>query len=116
MSNSVAPNGAQTPPPFWTREDENRVKTLHGLVTQLTLNAFRIAEMPHVKEASAAAIADFLDQAAHELLKESEQLRERLPFVTSIGGTVLRGSREEIDDILDGLDDDVIPPYEGGGS
>lgn len=116
MSHSSAPNGAQTPPPFWTREDENRVKTLHGLATQLTLNAFRIAEMPYVSQPSVSAIADFLDQAAHALLKESERLRERLPFVASIGGVVIKGTREEIDDILDGLDDDVIPPVEGGAS
>lgn len=114
MSNSVAPAGAETPPPFWTTADKMRIYDLMLNVNNLTQSAYKIAEMSSNQQPQAAAIADFLDQAAHFCLRESEHIRERLPFVASIGGSVIQGTQEEIDDILDGLDDPQLGGPEGG--
>jgi len=114
MSTSVAPNGAESPPPFWTDVDRKRVYIACCSVTELVQSANTIAKLNAVEQPQAAAIAAYLDQAARACLQESEHIRERLPFVTSIGGTVLRGSREEIDDILDGLDTLLDDTAKGG--
>lgn len=109
MSTSPALNGALPLPLFWTPEDRERTRTAYLKAVDLAQYASKINDFSGIEHQQASAIAAYFDAAADVCLQESERIRERLPFVANIGGTVVKGTREEIDELLDGLDD-LAPP------
>jgi hypothetical protein len=114
MSNSVAPSGANPPPPnpFWTNEDRLKVHYAYLDTLGLLQQADKISEMTHVSPPMASAISDILERASSKLLEVALQLSSKVARQYP-GASAMFGDPAEIDDIVDNLDA-IIHQAKGG--